>query len=314
MAELPPEVLRVLQQGHGIVARQELLTFAGVPDNQLKSWVRHGRLIRYAHGVVGLPGLPDTREVQDRVALARCGRGARLGPIASLDRMHVEGFRRRNSDPSDIVLPAQRRVRHTDIDVRWVQLIRDDKAVVDHMPGLSAARSLIMVAPRLPEKALRVAIDDAIRKRKTSKRALIHRAESLTPASGAARIRHLLSDDAMQSESEGERLLWRYLRGITPPPERQVTDLVPGRRLDFAWRAYLYSIEFDGIAFHNPATSRDADGLRDLEASAANVVVQRVTYGMVNHDLGRTMQLIAESLARRAAQLNLPAPVVPQPK
>lgn len=112
----------------------------------------------------------------------------------------------------------------------------------------------------------------------------------------------------MDAESEGERRLLPVLLTFSPPPQLQVTGLVPGRRLDFAWPALRYGLEYDGRAHHGCDTGREADGLRDLEAGAVDVMVHRITWGMLVHELPQTIDLIWRSLHQRAAHLGHPAP------
>jgi hypothetical protein len=308
MARLTPSAIRALREGHGVVTRRTLLRLEDVTGDDVLVWVRQGRLTRLGRGVLGSPGLPDTMATRARIALANSGPSARLGPVTSLSFMGIEGFSIAKDSPLDIALPRSARRKATDVHLHHIRMTPADKATVEGMPALSAARSLIVRAADVPLKTLRVGIDDAVRKGWTSKSAIVHRAGELKTVPGAKLLRDLFNGRTMDAESEGERDFLPTLLGFDPAPELQVTDLVPNRRLDYAWRPHRYGLEYDGADYHEHDTGRDRDGLRDLEASAADVLVHRITWGMLVHDLDRTVELVWRTLCRRADQFRLPPP------
>ena len=307
MAPLTSPVLEVLRAGHGVAARRELLALDDVTAANVVNWIRRERLVRLERGVLGLPGLPDTAELRTRIALCRCGPGARLGPRTSLSQMRIEGFTTPDPRP-DIAVPHTRSVTGIDLPVHRLRLAAADRAQVEGLPALSAARALIVLATGVPIKTLRTAIDDAVRRSWTSKPALRHRAGQLTRHPGAQVLRELFEGVTMDAESEGERHLLPALMRLRPAPLLQVDSLVPGRRLDFAWPAYRYGLEYDGRAHHGHDTGRDLDGLRDLEAGAVDVLVHRITWGMIVHELHRTLELVWRTLSARARLLQLAPP------
>ncbi|MBA2317173.1 MAG: hypothetical protein H0V93_05235 [Euzebyales bacterium] len=114
-----------------------------------------------------------------------------------------------------------------------------------------------------------------------------------------ALIRRLGRAGVLDLESEGERRLLPLLADFDPQPETQVTDLVKGRRLDVAWRAIRYGLEYDSEDHHTLPTDRDADGLRDLECGSAGVLVHRITAGMLRYSLTATLRGVRATFDRR---------------
>lgn len=176
------------------------------------------------------------------------------------------------------------------------------------IPVLSATRSIIMLAPETHDERLGAVIDEACRRGVASHGLVAERSAELVADPGAYRVRRLVATGALAMESPLERRTFADIRRIDPPPETQVEDLVPGRFLDFAWRAYRYALESDGKLWHGMLTDRTNDNLRDLEAGAQEVIVHRLTHAMVTTRRAETLQLILRNLARRAEQLALPVP------
>lgn len=187
-------------------------------------------------------------------------------------------------------------------------MIPGDKHQVQGLPALSVARALIMLAPVVETKRLRVAFDDARRRKLATKKALLWRADLLPRDPGAARIRRLFGGLQGDLESPGERdYLLPIVSRFDPMPEAQVEGLVPGRRLDFAWRPVYYGLEYDGED-HFADLGRAEDGIRDLEAGRAGVLIHHVTRAMATDEPGRVAHLIHQNLIRRAAAFGVEAP------
>ena len=88
--------------------------------------------------------------------------------------------------------------------------------------------------------------------------------------------------------------------------EWQVTDLVPGRRLDAALRRVLLGFEYDSRDFH---VDREADYLRDLESGGNGVHVIRISRGMLRHAREATRIGVVAVVRQRELLLGLDAAV-----
>ena len=168
---------------------------------------------------------------------------------------------------------------------------------------MSPAMSLLCLAPLLGEKVWRVSYDSGRRRRLLADIVLRRRAEAYPDLPGSSIVLGYLDSGILIPDGEGERVLLALLSGFEPQPEWGVTDLVPGRRLDCAWRAIRFALEWDGRENHLLATDRDNDGLRDLQCAIAGVQVLRITNGMVKHDAAGVRRLIEDAHRRREADV-----------
>lgn len=82
-----------------------------------------------------------------------------------------------------------------------------------------------------------------------------------------------------------------------------MTDLVPGRRLDFAWRRLRYSLEYQGREAHGRPDQQAKGGLRTMEVFEAGVEVQLVTSRMVTEHGARFRAAVERALVRRAREV-----------
>lgn len=308
MPPLPIDVARFLADQHAVGSRRQLARLAAGGAAQVDDWVRGGHLRAVHRGVVAVPGSPATPEQAILAAVLRCGDGARAGPVASLALLRIEGFTLRAARAApDVLVPRSRAVTGVPFRVRRTSVPRTDRLSVSQIPALSATRALIEAAAPLDERTLRVALDSARRQRLLSIELLASRAKALPSHPGAAVVRRLLDAGQLSAESEGERELLPLLSGFDPPPQCQVSDLVPGRRLDFAWPALRYALEYDGRDHHVLPTDRDHDGLRDLECAEAGVLVHRITAGMLAEAPEATLRGIRHTFERRKRAFGLSA-------
>jgi hypothetical protein len=301
MPRLPPQMLRIMRRQHGLVTRTQVIA-CGVPPRVLQGWVRRGVLEQVARGVYRLPALCTPPEQALLAAVLRCGDGARAGGFTSAWLHRLEGITL--PAPPDVVIPTGRHLRRDALPctVRSTVLPRLDRTTRLGVPCVSATRALIEIAPRVTDKALRVALDSARRRRLTSLTLLRSRVKALADHAGSRVVARLLASGEADPESEGERVMQRFLAPLGLPLEWGVTDLVPGRRLDAAYRAGLVAFEYDGRDHHVLPTDRDADGLRDLEATARDVLVVRITAGMIRDRPQETLAWIARICRDRASR------------
>lgn len=305
MRILPAAVLRLTSRQLGLVTRVQLVGVAaglGLSALAVDGWVRRGHLEVVHRGVYRLAGCPTSHEQDALAKVLRAGDGAAADGEMTLALFGIEGFRL-GQGRGGVLVPTGRRVTGVAFPVRPTVLANEHRATVARVPALTPTRGLVEYAGIEQGKPWRVAFDHVRRRRLTHPERLRHCARTLLPHPGALACLALLGDPSVSGqESEGERGLDWLVRDIEPAPEWQVTDLVPGRRLDFAWREALFAVEYDGRDHHVLPTDRDNDGLRDLEAAENGVQVLRVTGGMLREEPDRTRALIIRILRRRLAE------------
>lgn len=305
---LPDPVADMFGQQHSIASRQQLLAIA--TEAEVDAWRRQGLVYREYRGVWRVRGAAHTPYSRLLAAVLRCGDEARADGRASCWLLGIEGF-----DPSiGVVVPPGRKVTGAPFSVKSTVIEPVDELTVECVPCLSATRAVIEVAPRISEKALRVAIDSARRQGLLTIERLEERAVALQNLHGARIVLRVIGSKALEKESEGERLLGKALHGV-PGIEWGVSDLVPGRRLDALIRDALLVLEYDGRDHHVLPTDRDSDGLRDLEIRSVKIdgvplEVIHITKGMLREApdavrafvIHRREERLAEIAALRARQ------------
>ncbi|MEX2621901.1 MAG: type IV toxin-antitoxin system AbiEi family antitoxin domain-containing protein [Egibacteraceae bacterium] len=305
MRTLPQPVLQMTSRQLGLASRAQLLVVVrrlGLAAPAIDFWVRRGHLEVVYRGVYRLAGCPTSHEQDALAKVLRAGDGAAAGGEMTLGLFRFEGFRLAQGG-TGVLVPTGRRVTGVPFPIRATALPHGHRATVARVPALTPTRALVEYAHAEQGKRWRVTFDDACRRRLTFPERLRQCARTLLPHPGALACLTLLGDPSVSGlESEGERGLDWLVRDIEPAPEWQVTDLVPGRRLDFAWREALFAVEYDGRDHHVLPTDRDHDGLRDLEAAENGVQVLRITAGMLRDDPDRTRAMVIRALRRRLAE------------
>ena len=298
---LPPALTSKAEQQLGLITRAEAL-LAGISAAEFHALVRAGFLGRVWRGVYRVAGSPITREQRLLAMVLRAGSRACAGARESLALCGIEGFRWPRQ-PS-VVVPAPRYVASPGFTVKTTRIDGPDVVRIGAIPALAVERALIEVATAVPERRLRVGFDSARRLRLTTPARLVDRTTAMSGLPGARHLLGLMAAGVLVPESEGERGLQQFFTGYPGELEWQVTDLVPGRRLDVAERRLLLGWELDGRDHHTLPTDRDNDGWRDLDAEAVGVRVLHLTSGMLR-DPGRTWRGILAARERRARDLGV---------
>jgi Transcriptional regulator, AbiEi antitoxin len=305
MNGLPPHAQERAAQQHGIITRRQL-TASGYTAGNIDGWRRRGHLVGVAHGVYRIPGAPRTPQQFIIATVLRAGTGAKAGPRTSAALHRLEGFTLGRG--ADVVVPPARKVTAVPFQVHRFDVGDPDETTLEAIPALTAARTLIEIADSLPDRRLRIAVDSARRRQRVSLEQLVESCERLGHRPGAAVLGAMLEEGVFALDSEGERTLRETVfLGLDWQLEGQVTDLVPGRRLDLAERLSLMGFEYDSRAHHVLPTDRDNDGMRDLESADHGVLIVRITAGMIRRHLEETRERIIRIRERRLRELGIPA-------
>jgi very-short-patch-repair endonuclease len=245
---------------HGVVTRAQLLN-AGLSDDAIDRRVKAGRLLRVHRGVYAVGHLPPSPHARAMAAVLACGPHALLshrsaGALYGLIRHH---------GPIDVTAPTNH--RHEGIVLHRSPTA--DRTTHYGIPVTTPARTLIDL----------VDVIDAT---------------SLTRAVNEARLRHLLSDDALMAainDSPGRRtaplipthaptrsvfedaFLAFLDRHRLPRPE--VNQVVHGYEVDMLWRPQRLIAELDG---HGHELTFEADRERDAHLLVHGLSTIRITW------------------------------------
>lgn len=181
---------------------------------------------------------------------------------------------------------------------RWNDIVRFGAVRLTSVP-----RTLLDIAPTIPERDLQSALDSAHRRRLIDLDRLAVYLGKVAPARtpGASTLSFLvgLHDAKRPIESEAETIFFRILRraGLPAPiPQYPVGTRGGRRRLDFAYPTQRIGIEIDGYASHAGRAAFDDDRVRDNELADAGWDLRHVTWTMLTEQPGDIVWTIASAL------------------
>jgi very-short-patch-repair endonuclease len=179
------------------------------------------------------------------------------------------------------------------------RLDTDDVRVHAGLPCTSPARTLLDLASRLDEHALRWAVEEGrVRSLLTADDLLAvlarHRGRR-----GAARLRLVVGDltgTPALTRSEAERRLLDLIRGAGLPAPR--ANVMVGRwSVDLHWPTQRLVVEVDGFAYHGGRTAFERDRRKDADLQAAGMRVARLSWRQITREPLVVTALLARLLA-----------------
>jgi hypothetical protein len=242
----------------GLITWQQLLEM-GVSRETIKRWIRNGTLASIHRGVYRLPGYPITWDQRCFAALLAAGGFSALSFQAA--GMYWEAAGVRAETPHITIVDAQK-LRLPGVIVHRTRLLAPGDIV--RRTGLrvtSPYRTIIDLAGVLAPDVLEDALDDLVRRRLVSVRALAARLE----IRGRRGVRGVRSLAALLAARDGQRRKAsghqnRFRRDIeraglpTPLEEHDIYDEA-GRwlaRVDFAYPERKVYVEIDGSHHETP--------------------------------------------------------------
>jgi hypothetical protein len=280
----------------GNITREQLITL-GLNDSGIGRRVRAGRLFRVFHGVYSV-GHPPTSAIQRAGAAALTCRDA--GGLGYSSAMVLWGFWRHWEEPFEVVSPANHRragIRaHRSTTHAWRDMKRHRGIRVT-----SPARTLLDIAPRLTDRQLTRAVNNAL----TSLWLLEgHLAELLGRCGhlkSAARIADLIGLPGSPTRSGQEDDFPGFCR-TWDLPDPVMGALVCGLTVDGLFAPERVIVELDSWRFHGNKIAFEVDRDRDATTLAAGFVTVRPTYHRLHHLAAREAARLHQILAWRRAE------------
>jgi len=186
----------------------------------------------------------------------------------------VEGFS--VSDPFEVLVPPERRVRCVPFTVHPDPLHDRFAATIGELQVVTATRALIDTARTVGGKRLIVGIDSARWLGLTRVDRLLRCADCFRRHKGAIVVRHLVSSGALNHESQGERAVAAIFADYDPPLESQVW-ITRRIRVDFLWSDVRLILEYNGERTHGLPHDRADDRARDRELVRLGYHVEYIT-------------------------------------
>ena len=173
------------------------------------------------------------------------------------------------------------------------------------LPVTSAARALLDVAARLPDRDVEVLLAEALFARRLLTReeiaGLLARAGQHPGRARLERVASAQLNDTRTDSPPEERLLELIRAGGLPEPRLRVHVL--GYRLDFFWPELGLAVEVDAYGTHGSRARFESDRRRDARLlTEEGIYVLRLTRAAINERPFEAIALIARAIGQREAR------------
>lgn len=263
---------------YGVVCRRELRR-AGVTDEEIKTRLRNGSLLRVHPGIYRVGHRAPSLEARYIAAVKACGNEALLAGRAAAYHF---GILKGAAPMPEVMTTNQRRVEG--VATRRCGSIRpEDVTNWKGIPTTTIPRTLVDLAATFPPASLaRVFHEAAVRHRITpdSVERILSRRHNWP---GARELRRIIWGEEPVSLSRLESSFIARLREAgLPLPE--TNPLVDGRRVDCRWPEHRLTVELDGYRYHHTRHAWEQDRRREREARARGDEFRRYTWADVREE------------------------------
>ncbi len=272
-------VLAARQYGH--VTHAQLVQL-GLAPRAIARRIQAGRLVVAHKGVYGVGHLPREPIARAAAAVLACGPGAVLSHGSAASLWDLTGHW---EFPLEVTAPTERR-RPGITTHRSRALIRAD--IRNHL-GIrttSPARTILDIGPRLSDRALTRAVNDARHRGRLHVNAIVELLDRCPTHPGAKRLRAVIEAPAGPTRSEFEDAFVELARrhGLPTP---QVNTHLNGYEVDALFPGDGLIVELDGWEFHSDRSAFEDDRERDAAMLERGYETVRITWERVRNDPGR---------------------------
>ena len=303
---MDPEVARLASREHALVTRAQLHDL-GLGREQIRWWVRSGRLTRIRYDVFAVAGSPPAWEQAVLAAVLAVGPGAVASHGTAAALWGLPG-----SERSGIEVTTAR-PHHARLDGvqshRTIAFLALEHSIRDRIPCTSVARTLVDMSRRRTVAQLGAAADHAVRRgflRYADLKACIAGLPR-APGRRPARIHQVLGRRLPGYDPGDSDLETRFARALVaaglPEPVQQYWVRLGSRRcrIDLAYPEVKLAIEIDGWDTHRTRTAFDDDRARANELVVAGWDLLRFTSNTTDRQaatiVGRALAALSRGLA-----------------
>lgn len=292
-AALDRRIRALARRQFGYVTRQQLGAL-GAGRGYVEGRLRSESLIAIHAGVYAV-GVPR-RDAHARcmAALLACGPDAVLSHASAAA---LYGLVPWTNGPVEVTTRTHRK-RPGIRTHRARTLTNHDRRRHQGMWVTSPARTVLDLAPRLGERRLARAVNEA---RRTVGLGLHHIADLLArcgPHPGAARLRAFIEEPTAPTRSEFEDAFVAFARRFHLP-RPLVNHPLNGREVDAVFPEHKLIVELDGYRFHGDRQAFEADRDHDAEALSHGYATVRITWRRLLKTPAHEAQRLHAILARR---------------
>jgi very-short-patch-repair endonuclease len=270
---------RVAARQQGMITTEQLLN-AGLKKQAITRCVASEWLIRRHQGVYQLGVFCGPFGAEAAVLLA-------CGPDAVISHRTAAGLWRlleRNGDIHVSAPGAVGRKRHGIQPHRAI--LRDDEVITRHgIRVTTSARTLLDLAPSMPERALDRLVEEAQIQDLVTRDDLLRTVEAGRNRPGVRKLAAIVGspDEPAFTRSEAERLLLELVRAAGLPRPR-TNARVAGHEVDAVWTADRLVVEVDGWTYHRTRAAFERDRQRDGRLLVAGYRVLRITWRQLTRE------------------------------
>lgn len=288
---------------------------AGITERQRRHLLEIGRWDRLAHGVLGLPGHPDSWNRQLWVAhlhsrsvgvIARRSAGLRHG----LRTIDVTDGR-----PVELLTPrsAGRPLAGT-TRLRTETLLPSEIVEIGGLPTTDPTRTIVDLSEVMRIGRIEESAETFLLTRRTTPEALAETYERLrSPARPGLMMRRLLdvlgTDGTAVDRSELERLLVVVVEksGLPPPRWEYPLPTTTAMRgfVDCCWPEVRFIVEADGRRWHDRRQQAEKDLARDHEAAELGYSILRFRHSGLRYDVSGSIRTLRRVYGQRQRDVGL---------
>lgn len=277
------------------IGREQLVSL-GVSDHAI---ARRPWLSRVHHGVYSAGGPPRTGLEWAAAALLACGEDA---AICHGSAMTLWGMWKRWQLPIHVTVTGDRRPK--DIKVHHLRCLSDRDVRIRHdLRVTSPARTLLDMAPLMPEAALKRRVNEARRAEILTLADVADMVERFPRHHGARRLRPLLDVRGGPTRAEWEDEFPAFC-GQYELPEPVLSVMVAGYEADALFPNEKVVVELDSWEFHRDREAFESDRDRDADRLAAGFVTIRITWERIKfrsaREASRLHQILRQQRTRAA--------------
>jgi len=293
---VPNDLTTLTRAQRGLISHRQALT-CGLSDHGIRHRIANGTWERIHRGLYLVSGNTIDRHHEILGAILRVG-----GPAWASHSTAAELWELPIRPPTsvEITTPLGRLVRQQGIRAhRSGRISENDVRVVDGIPVLSGARTVLDLSGRVGVRELGRIMDDGLRRRVFTLAALHAVFRELpyeAPGRSPATMRKVLAARTVgfhPGDSELERTVLQAIldAGLPEPISQHPVKL--GRntyRLDLAYPDHKIAIEVDGFAFHHDRGTFDRDRQRQNDLVTAGWTVLRFTARSTPEEIAATVR------------------------
>jgi hypothetical protein len=286
------QIAALAKRQRGYVKRAQLLAL-GVSARAIQYRINAGRLIPVYAGVYAVGHVPTLPQDRAYGALLACGPKAALSHATAAAAW---GVYKRWQAPFHVT--AQTVHTRSGIVIHRAALTRRDKTVQLGLPVTSPARTILDIAPRLPDRALARAVNDLRRPGHLHLADLADVLARFPRSSGARRLLPFVERATGPTRSEFEDVFFAFCERFGLP-EPLLNVRVNGHEVDAYFPEHRLIVELDGWDFHSSRQSFIGDRDRDTDMLVVGLETVRITWERLRDAPEREARRLHAILARR---------------